>query len=286
MLEDVQVRMNEDLTAEAAIIRDEMSRCTSDSSVRTLSSHQDAMAQIISVIEEKDVAWKDSLSTMRQHLEHIEDTQSRTQRFYEELHVQQQGLDRIEELLVHNDHLASKMDDVHEKLAALTFTPPKTALLDMTQTACAVANVAVGAGAFIAMVLRTTGGVRKWGGQQPAHGYCHDIKDLAWSKSLQGLPNYPYELRWKDRPREGSLKWDPAMSAWGLVIPDQVLSILDIMSRGNPDSGLVKNYFLPAEGIHVDVLGADAHLYLGQRVWLGLASNMVCFNSCPVISQW
>lgn len=179
MLEDVQERMKEDLAAEGAIIRDEMSRCTSDSSVRILSSHYDAMAQIISLIEEKDLAWKDSLSTMRQHLEHIEETQSRTQRFYEELHSQQQGLDRIEELLEHNDHLASKVNDVHEKLAALTFMPPKTALLDMTQTVCAVANVAGGASTFIAMVLEMTGGVRRWGGQQPAHGYCHDINHIA-----------------------------------------------------------------------------------------------------------
>lgn len=64
------------------------------------------------------------------------------------------------------------------------------------------------------------------------------------------------------------------MSAWALDIPDQVLWILNIMSPGNLDSDDVKDYFLPAEGIHVDVLGADAHLYLGQRVWLGLASNM------------
>lgn len=75
------------------------------------------------------------------------------------------------------------------------------------------------------------------------------------------------------------------MSAWALDIPNQVLWILDIMSPGNLDSDDVKDYFLPAEGIHVDVLGADAHLYLGQRVWLGLASNMVCCCLSPVISQ-
>lgn len=285
MLEDVQERMKEDLTAEGAIIRDEMSRCTSDSSVRILSSHYDATAQIVSVIEEKDVAWKDSLSTMRQHLQNIEETHSRTQRFYEELHSQQQGLDRIEELLEHNDHLASKVNDVHEKLAALTFAPPKTALLDMTQTACAVANVAVGAGAFIAMVLNMTGGVRKWGGQQPAQGYCHDSRNITWSKSLQALPSYPYELRWKDRPGEVCLKWESVMFPWALVIPDHVLWILNIMSPGNPDSGDVKSFFLPAEGIHVDVLGADTHLYLGQRVWLGLATKMVCCYSSPLISR-
>jgi hypothetical protein len=227
MLEDVQERMKEDLTAEGAIIRDEMSRCTSDSSVRILSSHYDAMAQIVSLIEEKDLAWKDSLSTMRQHLEHIEETQSRTQRFYEELHSQQQGLDRIEELLEHNDHLASKVNDVHEKLAALTFTPPKTALLDMAQTACAVANVAGGAGAFIAMVLKITGDAHKLGSQQPAQRYCHDTTNITWSKSLQTLPSYPYELRLKERPREGCLKWDSVMSAWALVIPNQVLLILN-----------------------------------------------------------
>ena len=85
MLEDVRERMKEDLTAEGAIIRDEMSRCTSDSSVRILWSHCDAMARIVSEIEEKDVAWKESLNAMRQHLENIEEPQSRTQRFYEEL---------------------------------------------------------------------------------------------------------------------------------------------------------------------------------------------------------
>lgn len=60
------------------------------------------------------------------------------------------------------------------------------------------------------------------------------------------------------------------MPTWALDIPDQVLWILDIMNPGNPGAGDVKDDFLPAEGIYFDVLAADAHLYLGQRVWLGV----------------
>jgi hypothetical protein len=96
------------------------------------------------------------------------------------------------------------------------------------------------------------------------------------SDNIQELPSYPFELVREYRKQDQGIRWDPVARAWGVVIPDQILMMLDVIFSEKPASGTTKNYFLPEEGIHADVLGADASLYLGQRVWLGFKSNMVC----------
>lgn len=281
MLEEVQERMRANLSDESAIIRDEMRHCISETSANILSSHCDATAQIVSIIEDRDAAWDRSLSIMRRHLENIEETQSRTQKFYKELRNQQLALDTVELLLMNNDNLANSVKELHSELAALASTPPKTTLLDMVQTAGDVTNVAITVGIFIAVAMQTIDRVRKRADhQEPTHGYSHGISDMIQFDYFYNLPSYPFELAWKSREQDQGIRWDPAARAWGVVVPDQILMMLDVTFGQKPASGITKNYFLPEEGIHADVLGADASLYLGQRVWLGFKSNMVC--CCPV----
>jgi hypothetical protein len=258
MLDDAQQRMRTDLADEYIMIQDEVDHCISEGSADILSSHRDATAQIVGIIEAKDTAWKDVVSTMRSRLENIEETQSRSLAFCEALCHQQEGLDRIEQLLKNNEQLETSMQGLYADLAALASKPKDSRLFTMTQAAGAVANVAVGVAMFVTLAMKTVGGSR--------------------NEASQEFPSYPFELSWRHPQLEQKRNWD---SAWRLKTPDRVLMMLEFLTEERSPSvrsplGALKNYFLPGEGIHVDVLATDASLYLCQCVSIWPKTDMVC----------
>ncbi|KAE8450474.1 hypothetical protein EG329_006204 [Mollisiaceae sp. DMI_Dod_QoI] len=276
LLQDVQQRVKADLAREHLMIKDEVEQCISAASANILESHREATTEVLNIIEAKDTAWMVALSTMQRHLEDIGETQSRTQRFYTVLRSQQQELDKIKNLLEANDELEGSVKDLHQELSTLTLKSRESNLLEMTQAVGAVANLAAGlANMFlVTTVMKMLGGVQ--------NNFCAftSSKNLAHmnfshghgvSRTFQELPRYPFEQGWEWRG--WTIGRDAALSS-SLETPHQVMIMLRHLFDEGIAQGQMKNYFLPAEGIHPDVLRTDAPLYLLQHVTISGKVNM------------
>lgn len=294
MLQDIQARLKADLTDEHAMIKDEWSHCISETSTKILESHRDATAQVISVIDAKDTAWKEAISTMWEHLYNIGEEQLRTQRFHDELRAQQSKLSKIRELLNKIEPFESSVKDLHQELAGLTSKSQGSTLLEMTQAMGAVGSLIAGLGNMflICKVSNILGGVREdFRAFKSSNELTHLLsssqsqciaKGDRQSETLQDLPDYPFELSsdWKYQGRAGS----PVRNG-GLEIPDQIMRMFDYFLISNTPQGEVRNYFLPSEGIHPDVLRTDASLYLAQPALIWPKVNMVCHCAIPLASH-
>jgi hypothetical protein len=285
LLQDIQERVEADLAIEHMMIKDELEQCISAASASILRSHRDATAEVISIIELKDTAWMEALCTMRRRLENVGETQLRTEEFYDKLHYQQQELDKMERLLEKNEKLEASVKDLHQELAALAAKSREPTLLEMTQAAGTAGNLAAGIGnmLLITTAMKMLGEVLKdfcsftsskdLAHLRYPHGLCNDKEYLKLPRAFQVLPSYPFETLWDCR--QWVTRRDPLHSG-SLEIPNQIIMILHHLIDEGSAQGRINSYFLPADGIHHDVLITDAPLYLVQPVAIWAKINMVC----------
>jgi hypothetical protein len=269
----IQSRLEADLAAERVMVKNEFEHCVSESSVKIIQSHLDATARVINLIEESGSIFKKQLSTIKGLLEGVP---RRSQSFPDVLEQRLRKLDDIVELVERNGRLEQALGVLHGEISASYSKPRQHTIFEMIHAAGTAAGITVG----IANLVISRGRSRM------ARNFPYTIStgsvsgDVAASNGSQdmlpGLASYSFELcgHRSHTDLQQQLHANGSHSE-ASHLHHRLSAMLYYLNNRNMFPGGKRNFFLPAQGIHPDVLSTDGPLYLGHYISICPKTNMV-----------
>lgn len=150
-LTDIYANLERDLGAEVTMVREELERCVSEASAGVMRSHLTATERVVKIMDAKDATTTEAISQMKNRLEDLDKSQSRTQRFHRTVREELGKLEAVENLNKTMAELEKQLREVAQELSAWSSKQRSVTVWDVAQAAGVAIGVITGVANLITL---------------------------------------------------------------------------------------------------------------------------------------